>query len=59
MSATSIAEILLLNFDDEIAKTRRTLERIPESDPQRKPAEKSMPIGSAGLIQAFGGRAFV
>ncbi|HEY3939741.1 MAG TPA: DinB family protein [Bryobacteraceae bacterium] len=41
----TIAEILLLDFDSEIANTRRTLERIPENDPQWKPHEKSMPIG--------------
>jgi uncharacterized damage-inducible protein DinB len=39
------AEILLLDFDAEIANTRRTLERIPENDPAWKPHEKSMPIG--------------
>ena len=41
----SIAEILAIDYDTEIASTRRTLERIPEADPQWKPAEKSMPIG--------------
>ena len=41
----TIAETLLVDFDVEIANTRRTLERIPENDPQWKPAEKSMPIG--------------
>ena len=41
----TVAEILLLDFDSEIANTRRTLERIPENDPQWKPHEKSMPIG--------------
>jgi len=45
----SIAEILLLDFDSEIAGTRRTLERIPEKDPGWKPAEKSMPIGRLAL----------
>lgn len=45
----SIAEILLLDFDSEIAGTRRTLERIPENDPGWKPAEKSMPIGRLAL----------
>jgi len=40
-----IAEILLLDYDSEIAGARRTLERIPEGDPQWKPHEKSMPIG--------------
>lgn len=41
----TISEILLLDFDSEIAGTRRILERIPENDPLWKPHEKSMPIG--------------
>jgi uncharacterized damage-inducible protein DinB len=45
----TIAETLLLDFDPEIANTRRTLERIPETDPQWKPHEKSMPIGRLAL----------
>jgi uncharacterized damage-inducible protein DinB len=45
----STAEILLLDFDCEIASTRRILERIPENDPQWKPHEKSMPIGRLAL----------
>jgi uncharacterized damage-inducible protein DinB len=45
----SIAETLLIDFDDEMANTRRTLERIPENDPLWKPAEKSMPIGRLAL----------
>jgi uncharacterized damage-inducible protein DinB len=43
------SEILLLDFDAEIQNTRRTLERIPESDPKWKPDEKSMPIGRLAL----------
>jgi uncharacterized damage-inducible protein DinB len=45
----TIAEILLLDFDTEIANTRRILERIPETDPQWKPHEKSMPVGRLAL----------
>jgi uncharacterized damage-inducible protein DinB len=45
----TIAEILLLDFDAELAGTRKTLERIPEKDPQWKPDEKSMPIGRLAL----------
>jgi uncharacterized damage-inducible protein DinB len=45
----TISEILLVDFDAEIAGTRRVLERIPESDPQWKPHEKSMPIGRLAL----------
>jgi uncharacterized damage-inducible protein DinB len=48
----SIAEVLLVDFDDEIKNTRRTLERIPENDPQWKPHEKSMPIGRLALHTA-------
>ena len=48
----TISEILLLDFDCEIANTRRTLERIPENDPQWKPHEKSMPIGRLALHTA-------
>jgi len=48
----TIAEILLLDFDSEIDGTRRTLERIPENDPQWKPAEKSMAIGRLALHAA-------
>jgi uncharacterized damage-inducible protein DinB len=40
----TIAEILLLDYDAEIASTRRILERIPDN-PQWKPHEKSMPMG--------------
>lgn len=45
----SIAEILLVDFDIEIANPRRTLERIPENDPQWRPHEKSMPLGRLAL----------
>jgi uncharacterized damage-inducible protein DinB len=48
----TIAEVLLLDFDTEIANTRRTLERVPENDPQWKPHEKSMPIGRLALHTA-------
>lgn len=48
----TIAEVLLLDFDAEIANTRRTLERIPENDPQWKPHEKSMPLGRLALHTA-------
>ncbi len=45
----TIAETLLLDFDPEIANTRKTLERIPEKDPNWKPDEKSMAIGRLAL----------
>ena len=44
-----ISELLLIDFDDEMDKTRRTLERIPEKDPDWKPHEKSMAIGRLAL----------
>lgn len=48
----TIAEILLLDFDAEIENARRTLERIPENNPQWKPHEKSMAIGRLALHTA-------
>lgn len=48
----TISEILLLDFDPEIAGTRRLLARIPENDPQWKPHEKSMAIGRLALHTA-------
>ena len=48
----TIAEILLIDFDAEIAKTRRTLERIPEDNSQWVPHQKSMPIGRLALHTA-------
>jgi uncharacterized damage-inducible protein DinB len=45
----TISEILLADFDCEIANTRTLLSRIPKSDPQWKPHEKSMPIGRLAL----------
>ena len=56
----TIADVLLLDFDHEIANTRKTLERIPENDPAWKPHEKSMPIGRLAVHTArlphFGSR---
>ncbi len=51
-SMSTISEILLVDFDTEIAGTRRVLERIPENDPQWRPHEKSMPIGRLALHAA-------
>lgn len=48
----TISDILLIDFDPEIASTRRLLARIPENDPQWKPHEKSMPIGRLALHTA-------
>jgi uncharacterized damage-inducible protein DinB len=41
----TISEILLQDFDQEMAGTRTTLERIPEANPEFKCHEKSMPMG--------------
>ncbi len=43
------AEILLLDFDTEIASTRRLLERVPEDKADWKPHAKSMPFGRLAL----------
>ena len=47
----TIAELLLQDFDAEIAGTRRTLERIPEAEAAAgwKPHEKSMPMGRLAM----------
>ena len=44
----SISEALLPEFDQEMANTRRTLERIPEDKFDWKPHEKSMLLGYSG-----------
>lgn len=41
----TIAEILLQDFDHEMAGTRTTLERIPADKPDFKCHDKSMPMG--------------
>jgi len=41
----TLSEMLLPEFDQEMAKTRRTLERIPEDKFGWKPHEKSMTLG--------------
>jgi uncharacterized damage-inducible protein DinB len=38
-------ELLLLEFDEEMASTRRMLERVPEASLAWKPHEKSMTLG--------------
>jgi uncharacterized damage-inducible protein DinB len=48
----TISEVLLLDFDAEMSNTRRTLERIPEHDPQWKPDGKSMAIGRLAVHTA-------
>jgi uncharacterized damage-inducible protein DinB len=45
----TIAEIILLDYDQEISNTRRTLERIPEDKPDWAPHEKSMKLGKLAM----------
>ena len=40
-----ISELLLLEFDEEIKKTRTTLERVPADKKDFAPHPKSMPLG--------------
>ncbi|MBV9083949.1 MAG: DinB family protein [Acidobacteriaceae bacterium] len=44
-----IAEVLLEDFDVEMANTRRTLERVPEDKPDYRPHQKSMPMGRLAM----------
>lgn len=41
----SISELLLPEFDEEMKKTRTTLERVPTDQPNFAPHPKSMPLG--------------
>jgi hypothetical protein len=41
----SISELLLPEFDEEMKKTRATLERVPADKPEFAPHPKSMPLG--------------
>src|SRR6185369_349803 len=41
----SLSESLLPEFDNEMANTRKTLERVPHDRPDWKPHEKSTAIG--------------
>jgi hypothetical protein len=40
-----ISDLLLLEFDDEMKKTRTTLERVPADKPDFAPHPKSMVLG--------------
>lgn len=40
-----ISELLLPEFDEEMKKTRTTLERVPADKPEFAPHPKSMPLG--------------
>jgi len=41
----ALNETLLVDFDHEMANTRKTLERVPVEKPDWKPHERSMPLG--------------
>jgi uncharacterized damage-inducible protein DinB len=45
----TIAEVLLQDYDSEIANTRRTLERVPEDQPDYAPHAKSMKLGKLAM----------
>jgi uncharacterized damage-inducible protein DinB len=45
----TVAQILLEDFEPEMANTRRTLERIPEMNPDFKPHDKSMAMGRLAM----------
>ena len=45
----TIAEVMLLDYDIEIASTRRILERVPEDKPEFKCHDKSMPLGRLAM----------
>jgi uncharacterized damage-inducible protein DinB len=45
----TIAEVLLQDYDFEIANTRRTLERVPEGKNEWVPHAKSMHIGKLAM----------
>ena len=45
----TVAEAFLLDYDIEIANTRRTLERISAETPAWKAHEKSMPMGRLAM----------
>jgi len=46
-----ITEEYLAQLDDEVKRTRRTLEKVPEGKDDWKPHDKSMPLGRlAGLV---------
>lgn len=48
----SIGQALLREFDEEMAATRKTLERVPEAKFAWKPHEKSMPLGRLATLCA-------
>jgi uncharacterized damage-inducible protein DinB len=49
----SIADTLLPEFDQEMAATRRVIERVPDDDPNWKPHEKSFSIAHLAQLLAW------
>src|SRR5580765_6549084 len=47
-----VSELLLLEFDDEMKKTRSTLERVPADKGDFAPHPKSMPLGRLAALVA-------
>ena len=48
-----IASSLLPEFDQEMAATRRLLERVPDTDPEWKPHPKSFPVAHLAQLLAW------
>lgn len=48
----SIADTLLAEFDQEMATTRRVLERVPDDDPNWKPHPKSFSVSHLAQLLA-------
>ncbi len=49
----SIADSLLPEFDQEMAATRRVIERVPDDDPEWKPHPKSFSIAHLAQLLAW------
>src|SRR2546430_14503450 len=50
--AVPIAQTLIPEFDEEMATTRRALERVPNGKAAWKPHPKSMPLGRLATLLA-------
>lgn len=49
----SISEALLAELDEEMAATRRVIERVPDDDPEWRPHPKSFPISHLAQLLAM------
>ncbi len=47
-----ITDEYLAQFDDEVKRTRRTVERVPEGKDDWKPHDKSMALGRLAVLVA-------